>query len=229
MIWGIATGRSMMHLVEGLSSGFPFLPDFAITREREIYFPGRFGRFIPDDDWNKACDKAHRKLFKSLRKELALIRKYVEGEANGKWVEVEGDLAGVVLSDEKEMLGLLEEIARVCGKHPDLAYERNSVYLRFSHANYGKGAALEEISYRCAISPQNVIAAGDNHNDLSMLARDVSAWVICPGNAVPAVKERVRACQGLIGSSLASSGLVEAFEELFVAKDGKCLYDRGRS
>lgn len=226
MIWGIATGRSMMHLVEGLSSGFPFLPDFAITREREIYFPGRFGRFVPDDEWNKACDKAHRKLFKSLRKELAIIRKYVEGEANGKWVEVEGDLAGVVLQDEKDVYGLLGEIERVCGGHPQLAFERNSIYLRFSHSDYGKGPALQEIAKRCGLTPKSVVAAGDNHNDLSMLTSEVSAWPICPGNAVDAVKQQVEACQGLVGTSLASSGLVETFEELFVPKeDGKCLFD----
>lgn len=226
MIWGVATGRSMMHLVEGLSSGFPFLPDFAITREREIYFPGRFGRFTPDEDWNRACDKAHRKLFKALRRELSTIRKYVEEVAEGKWVEVEGDLAGVVLPDESTVPGLLAEIERVCGGHPELSYERNTIYLRFSHSDYGKGPALQEIAKRCNLAPEKVIAAGDNHNDLTMLTSAVTAWPICPGNAVPAVKEQVVACDGLVGSSLASSGLTEAFEELFVPDaSGICLYD----
>lgn len=215
MIWGVCTGRSMMHLVEGLSDGVPFLPDFVVAREREIYFPNRFGRFVGDEDWNKKCDRAHKKLFKKLRRELKEVRKYVEQKAQGQWVEVEGDLAGVVLPDEEEMPGLLEEVARLCGGCANLGYERNTVYLRFSHTDYGKGPALQEIAKRLGASAENVVAGGDNFNDLTMLKQEISARPICPGNAVPEVKERVRECGGVVGTSLASLGLVEALEELF--------------
>ena len=229
MIWGVCTGRSMMHLVEGFSTGFPFLPDFAVTREREIYFPGRFGRFNPDPEWNKACDAAHKKLFKKLRKELVVIRKHVE-EAGGKWVQVEGDLAGVVLKKEEDMAALLAEVERVCGGRKELSYERNSIYLRFSHSAYGKGAALKEIASRCGLGPDRVVAAGDNYNDLSMLKPEVTAWPVCPGNAVPEVKENVLENGGEVGASLASSGLVDAFEEIFLSSTkGKPLFGESES
>lgn len=218
MIWGICTGRSVMHLREGLT-GFPFLPDFVVTRERELYFPGRFGRFVPDDEWNKVCDRDHKKLFKKLRKELTTIRRYVEDVAGGEWVQVEGDLAGVVLKSESDMPALLQEVKKVCASCKDLSYERNSVYLRFSHAAYGKGPALREIAKRCGVTPDGVIAAGDNFNDLSMLSPEVTSWPICPGNAVPEVKKRVQICGGEIGTSLASSGIVEALEAIFLPKD----------
>lgn len=219
MIWGICTGRSVMHLREGLSSGFPFLPDFVVAREREIFFPGRFGRFVPDDDWNKVCDKEHKKLFKKMRKELTTIRRYVEDVAQGEWVQVEGDLAGVVLQSEDEMPGLLQEVKRVCAGCKELSYERNSVYLRFSHSSYSKGAALKEIAKRCGVSPDGIVAAGDNFNDLSMLSPEVTSWPICPGNAVPEVKKRVQICGGEIGNSQASSGIVEALEAIFLPED----------
>jgi len=215
MIWGVCTGRSMMHLVEGLSASFPFLPDFVITREREIFFPGRFGRFVPDEDWNKQCEKAHQKLFKKVRKELKVIRKYVEKDLEGEWVQVEGDLAGVVLPNEEVMDDLIKEVKRVCGGCKELSYERNSIYLRFSHASYGKGATLKEIAQRCSVGPDRIVAAGDNHNDLSMLSPEITAWPICPGNAVPEVKKRIQICGGVVGESLASSGIVEAFEQIF--------------
>ncbi|MDQ8192404.1 HAD family hydrolase [Roseibacillus persicicus] len=217
-IWGICTGRSLMHLVEGLADSFPFLPDFVVAREREIHFPGRFGRFVPDEDWNRNCDRDHKKLFKKVRKELSQIRKYVEETAKGEWVQIEGDLAGVVLPHEKEMEGLLREVERVCGKCEDLGHERNGVYLRFSHSAYGKGPALKEIAQRVGVPPEKVIAAGDNFNDLTMLSPEITAWPVCPGNAVPEVKKRVRMCDGVVGESLASAGLVEAFEEIFVAR-----------
>ncbi len=216
MIWGVCTGRSMMHLLEGLSDAMPFLPDFVVAREREIYFPNRFGRFVADREWNKKCDRDHKKLFKKIRKELKAVRSYVEEVAKGEWVEVEGDLAGVVLPNEDEMPGLLEEVTRLCGGCANLGYERNTVYLRFSHTDYGKGPALKEIAQRVGSSPENVVAAGDNFNDLTMLQEEITAWPVCPGNAVPEVKERVRECGGVVGSSPASVGIVEAFEEIFV-------------
>lgn len=215
MIWGICTGRSMMHLMEGLSGSMPFLPDFAITREREIFFPNRFGRFIPDTDWNKRCDKEHKRLFKKVRKELKGVRQYVEEVAKGEWVEEEGDLAGVVLPNEDEMPGLLEEIERLCGGCENLGHERNSVYLRFSHTAYGKGPGLREMAHRVGVAPEKVVAGGDNYNDLSMLCPEITAWPICPGNAVPEVKARVREVGGVVGDSVASVGLVEALEQIF--------------
>lgn len=214
-IWGICTGRSLMHLLEGLAEGVPFLPDFVVTRERELYFPNRYGRFQPDDSWNNACDKAHKKLFKKSRRELKAVQVYVEEVAKGEWVETEGDLAGVVLPHEDEMPGLLDEIKRRCKGCADLGYERNGIYLRFSHSRYGKGPALSEIMHRSELSPQQVITAGDNFNDLSMLTPELSSCPICPGNAVPEVKVRVKHCGGVVGSSNASVGLVEAFEEIF--------------
>lgn len=215
-IWGICTGRSLMHLVEGLTGTFPFLPDFVVARERELHFPNRLGRFTPDEEWNRKCDRDHRRLFKKVRRELAQVRAYVEEVAGGEWVEVEGDLAGVVLPDESEMEGLLAEVAKTCGARRELGYERNGIYLRFSHYAYGKGPALKEVAQRLGLGPGHVLAAGDNFNDLSMFEPEVTAWPVCPGNAVAEVKARVREYGGVVGESEASAGLVEAFEEIFL-------------
>ncbi|MDP0490778.1 MAG: HAD hydrolase family protein [Verrucomicrobiota bacterium JB023] len=218
MIWGICTGRSIMHLMEGLAGGcFEFLPDFAITREREIFFPGKFNRFQADEEWNKQCEEDHWRLFKSLKPELLALRGFVEDRLSGEWVEQPGDLAGVVLRQEEDMEALLAEFDRLCGRDSKLGYERNSIYLRFSHIAYGKGPVLKEISDRCALSPEQVVACGDNHNDLSMLNPVVTNWPICPSNSVQEVKDQVTAFGGIVADSPASEGLVEAFEEIFLS------------
>ena len=214
-LWGICTGRSMMHLMEGLSEGFSFLPDFAVTREREIFYPNQFGRFLPDEKWNKRCDKDHRRLFKKVGKELKAVRHYVEEVAKGEWVTVEGDLAGVVLPEEAEMDGLLEEVTRLCAGCQELGYERNGIYLRFSHADYGKGPALLEVARREGVTSSQVVAGGDNFNDLSLFRSEVTGCPICPGNAVPEVKARVKEGGGVVAEAIASLGLVEALEQVF--------------
>ncbi len=73
-VWGINTGRSMAQMVEGfIESRFPVLADYVVGREREIYFPNDFGRWLPHDVWNKACEKEIHRLFKSVKKVLKTI------------------------------------------------------------------------------------------------------------------------------------------------------------
>ena len=102
--WGIATGRSLDQLIEGLNeAGFPCLPDFVIVREREIFFPGQFGRWVPDENWNKRCEKDHNRLFRKCKRALAKIKEHIEVNTDARWVSVEGDAAGIVSSTEEEM------------------------------------------------------------------------------------------------------------------------------
>ena len=53
--------------------------------------------------------------------------------------------------------------------HDKFHYQRNTIYLRFCHADYHKGAALAELSRLIEIPRENIFAAGDHHNDISML------------------------------------------------------------
>lgn len=63
-VWGGNTGRSMPQLVLGfIESRFPFVPDWVVAREREIWFPNHFGRWLAHEKWNKKCEKDIAKLF----------------------------------------------------------------------------------------------------------------------------------------------------------------------
>lgn len=213
--WGICTGRSLPQLVEGFNQGqFPFLPDFAVVREREIYFPGQFGRWLPHEQWNKSCSKEHKRLFKKSKRVLAKMKKFVETETNGKWVSVEGDPAGIVAASDEEMernIKFLETLPEV----PNLTYERNSIYLRFTHAGYRKGTGLLECSSRWGVEKSHILAVGDNFNDLSMLDPFVSGACGCPGNAVPEVKEFVVQRGGKVATKEGSLGVMEVLGHYF--------------
>ncbi|NJM38396.1 MAG: hypothetical protein HC845_11365 [Akkermansiaceae bacterium] len=69
IVWGINTGRSMPQLIEGfVESRFPFLPDWVVAREHEIFLPNPFGRWLPYTTWNNRCEKEIHRLFKKLQK-----------------------------------------------------------------------------------------------------------------------------------------------------------------
>lgn len=213
--WGIATGRSLFQLMEGLQeSGFPFLPDFVVTREREIYFPGQFGRWVPHEEWNRRCEKDHHRLFRRCRRMLGRIRQFVEEETDGRWVSVEGDAAGIEASTNDEM-DLIQEFVEKVANHSKLTYERNSIYLRFSHVKYRKGTGLLEAAERWGIEPAQILAVGDNYNDLSMLSPEVCEACGCPANALPAVKEYVAARGGKVAGKSGSVGVIEIMKHYF--------------
>src|SRR5256886_10745151 len=64
----------------------------------------------------------------------------------------------------------------------------NTIYLRFCHADYHKGAALAELARLIDVPRENIFAAGDHHNDISMLNGQVAAMPACPANAIEEVK-----------------------------------------
>lgn len=213
--WGICTGRSLFQLMEGIGQGsFPFLPDFVVCREREIFFPGDSGRWLPDEKWNRACEKAHQRLFRKARKPLAKVQAYVEEQTAGRWVSVEGDAAGIVTATTEEMDRVLTFMEGLTMPEA-VTYERNRIYLRFSHAAFSKGTCLAEVASQLQVPQARILAVGDNYNDLSMLQTDVSGMCGCPVNSVKDVKDFVGERGGKVSEKAGSYGAMEVLGHYF--------------
>ncbi len=73
-----------------------------------------------------------------------------------------------------------------------------------------KGASLGELCRLEGIPAAEVLAAGDHYNDLSMLDGTYAAMVACPDNAIPPVKETVRAAGGYVASKPWADGVADA-------------------
>jgi hydroxymethylpyrimidine pyrophosphatase-like HAD family hydrolase len=104
------------------------------------------------------------------------------------------------------------EIDRVCKDFPGYSYQRNTVYLRFCHRDYHKGAALGELCRLINIRKDSVFAVGDNFNDISMLDGTYAAMCACPANAIEPVKQTVLRANGFVASKDYALGVVEAVE-----------------
>lgn len=215
-VWGINTGRSMPQVLEGLiESDFPFLPDWVIAREREIFFPNAFGRFHPHKDWNDRCEKDIRKLFKKSKKILKAVRKEIEEHTGAQYIEIDGDPAGLISRTEEEMEWIVERITPLVSAIPSLGWQRNSIYLRFGHSHYQKGSTLSEMTRLYELDTARTFAMGDSHNDLEMLSEEHSGYAACPANAVGAIQNLIRARGGLITSAAHGHGVVEALRAMF--------------
>ncbi|MDE0836135.1 MAG: HAD-IIB family hydrolase [Akkermansiaceae bacterium] len=215
-VWGINTGRSMPHVLEGfIESNFPFLPDWVVAREREIHFPNTFGRFAAHREWNDRCEKEIHKLFKKSKKTLKAVRKEVEEHTGAQYIEIHGEPAGLISRTEEEMEWIVERITPLIAAVPDLGWQRNSIYLRFGHRNYQKGSTLSEVARLFELDTARTFAAGDSHNDIEMLSPEHSGYAACPANAVAPIRELVAARGGLVTTAAHGQGIVEALRQTF--------------
>jgi hypothetical protein len=211
-LWAINTGRSVDLLESGLVDfALPIRPDFILTTERDVFRPGQNGgKWEPFGDWNERCARDHAELFSSADSVLAEVVDFVTQQTKARLIYNSEGLEGLVAQNDEEMARITEFIEQARGRHPKLDYQRNTVWLRFCHTDYHKGAALAELARLLEISRENIFAAGDHHNDISMLDGKFAGMPSCPANAIPEVQDAVRNAGGYVAQKDHGAGVHEA-------------------
>jgi len=212
VLFAINTGRSVDLLESGLTDfEFPVRPDFILTTEREVFRPANNGeKWEPFGDWNERCARDHAELFSSAQSILAEVVDFVTQKTKAQLIYHSQGLEGLRAESDQEMDRIVEFIEGTRAKEPRFNYQRNTIYLRFCHAEYHKGAALAELARLIDVPRENIFAAGDHHNDISMLNGQVAAMPACPGNAIEEVKAAVREAGGYVAKREHGAGVREA-------------------
>ena len=212
VIWAINTGRSVALLESGLTDfEFPIHPDFILTSERDVFRPSsNGGKWEPFGDWNERVARDHAELYTSAESVLAEVVDFVNQKTKARLLYHTAGLEGLVAESEEELDRVTRFIDQAREKQPKFHYQRNTVYLRFCHADYHKGAALAELSRLLEIPREEIFAAGDHHNDISMLDGRFAQYPACPANAIPEVKEAVKSAGGYVASRDCGAGVHEA-------------------
>lgn len=211
-IWAINTGRSVDLLESGLADFvFPVRPEFILTTERDVFRRGQNGdQWEAFGDWNERCARDHAEMFSSAGSVLAEVVDFVNRETNARLIYEAERLEGLIAENEEEMARITKFIERARAEHPNLDYQRNTVYLRFCHADYHKGAALAELARLLEVPREGIFASGDHHNDISMLDGKVAAMPSCPANAIQEVQDAVRNAGGYVARKEHGAGVHEA-------------------
>jgi hydroxymethylpyrimidine pyrophosphatase-like HAD family hydrolase len=121
-----------------------------------------------------------------------------------------GRVAGLMTADCETMDRVAEQIRSLAADVPEFSFNRNMVWMRFTHREIHKGSSLAELSRLLGIPPGEVLAIGDHHNDLPMLDGVAAAMVACPSNAVEEVKSAVRAAGGYVSPLPWGEGVADA-------------------
>jgi predicted mannosyl-3-phosphoglycerate phosphatase (HAD superfamily) len=211
----VNTGRSV-HLVEqGLEcTGFPIRPDFALTTEREVFRWTESG-WEDFGAWNARCLEDHGILYGKIASLLLEIEEHVQCKTCARVYREEKRFSGIVAQTTLEMDSIVRFIDERREPFPEFAYQRNSVYLRFCHVSYHKGAALAELQRLLGVAIDETFAAGDNFNDLPMLDGLFAKFVACPSNAIEEVKAAVRRQGGFVAAQDSGAGIAEALQHFF--------------
>jgi HAD superfamily hydrolase (TIGR01484 family) len=210
--WAINTGRSVDLLETGLAEfALPIRPDFILTMERDVFRPDRNGeKWEPFGDWNERCARDHAELFSSADSVLAEFVDFVTKQTKARLIYNFAGLEGLVAENEEEIDRITDFLRQARAGHPKLDYQRNGIYLRFCHADYHKGAALAELARLLEIPRENIFAAGDHYNDVSMLDGTFAAMPSCPANAIAEVQHAVRKAGGYVAQKDHGAGVHEA-------------------
>jgi HAD superfamily hydrolase (TIGR01484 family) len=215
-IWGINTGRSLEHMIEGLAeSHFPSPPHFIVAREREIFFPTSHGTWQADHEWNDHCERTIAQLLHEWREVVTEIRHLVEEQTGAAWIEQPGEPAGIIARTDAEMSWIVRQIETRVPATADLGWQRNSIYLRLGPRAFQKGSSLARVARHFQIHATHTFAIGDSHNDLEMLHHHVAAMIACPANAVPEISAHVHAQGGYLCHASYSAAAVEALHHFF--------------
>ncbi|MCX8089512.1 MAG: HAD hydrolase family protein [Verrucomicrobiae bacterium] len=210
--WLINTGRDLPGVLDALQrAGARVLPDFLVLVEREIYVR-RNGHFVGLTDWNAACARDHATLFARIANRLPELRERLSRRFRGRIYEDPWSPLCLIAESCAEADVAHEVLDAFCRAEPELVVVRNDVYARFSHAAYNKGTALAELRRRLRLPPEQVLAVGDQHNDLPMLSRAVAGWLAAPGNAIPTVQQAVLRQGGFVSRLPHGWGVLEALE-----------------
>ena len=212
--WVINTGRDLSSLTEALTHAeVSIQPDYLVLVEREIHV-NEGSRFVGLAEWNGACARDHAELFTRVRPDLPHLAGWINRRFRATVYEDAYSPFCLIASDNREADVIHDFLSDYCRGVPQLAVVRNDVYARFSHQAYNKGTALAELTRRLGLEVNAIFAAGDHHNDLPMLSRDLARWLAAPSNAIEAVKRAVRRQKGFVSELAHGDGVADALESV---------------
>ena len=125
------------------------IPDpsrFYPNQRRDLFRPfSNGGKWKPFGNWNDRCAQAMRSFqFRPIRPDRD--HRFREPQDQSRVISIRAAAEGVVATSEEEMDRITEFVEQVRTRQPEFNYQRNTIYLRFCHADYHKGAALAELS-----------------------------------------------------------------------------------
>lgn len=210
-VWAVNTGRQLWFALEGLEHArLPHDPEFVLSSEKDIYCRAAEGDWEAFGEWNARTERRTVDLFDRAAHVLDAIRAMSARDKNIEILYDNGRVGGLMTSDTATMDRVVVELRSLASDVPDFSFNRNMVWMRFTHREIHKGSSLAELARLLGIPREEVLAIGDHHNDLPMLDGSAAAMVACPANALQEVRDAVSAAGGYVSPFGWGEGVADA-------------------
>ena len=190
------------------------------VKSRPAYLIGEFGREIAQLRGGKpellqpyCADQELRIREFTLRKIIPLQEKLNRKFLPEK-IHFYGHLFQYIARDETGM----KAFAAKYENDPELRISSSERQIIVRPAFLDKGKAVREIMQRERIKPEDIVTAGDEAVDLSMMTPDITLHPICPANAAESVQTFVRNAGGKIAVKSFGAGISEEMRLLLQGK-----------
>lgn len=217
---GIVSGRVYWDFqrefdAAGVEWANPF-PNYVIGREAYFYE-------VTKDDYidhpkinvpaNKRITNLNRKLSKYLDDILTI---YEDNHIKVVRFFIYGDFAVEIHVENKDAQHAMELTKKFVTdlEIDEAAVHRNGTLITIYHKMSGKGNALLEASKELGLKPSEVLAIGDNYNDITMIDGKLGFIGGCVGNADDNIKNIVRSGGGYVGNGTAHKGILDIIKQI---------------
>lgn len=215
--WCTNSGRDLQdqgRVIElAVDRGLTHKPVALICSESMVYLRSN-GSFHPLEPWNSIVQQDlahfHRRVQERLQPLMpGLYRSY------GMLPSYIGEHYTAFALPDKD--GLPQrfhlEISEILADIPKTMVTRNGGWVAILTEDLGKGNALRQFASAQGYRPEEILAVGDQFNDLNMLDGQAAGHVGCPANSIPEVVATVRLAGGHVASAVGPHGTIEVIRK----------------
>lgn len=212
--WVVCTGRSLnsfRHMFAPLRM-LGITPDYVIVRHAYIYSI-RGTRYRPHRMWNLSTRYRLYLEPRQVRQTLQIWHQLVRQASGGfRILRQTSDRLWLRFQKENAALQAMQVLLphQADCQHLRLFKYYKEIDIRF--VPFTKGIALSELSRHLEVSPEQVLAIGNGHNDISMLDGTYAHATGCPGNADDSIKKVVHESGGHIARAATLPGVMEVLD-----------------
>lgn len=216
--WCTNSGREMADqlavLERSVEQGLRHQPVALICTE-SVVFVRNGNDYEPLEPWNRQAHERLRACNARAQERLKPKLDYINKEYNPKLSAI-GDMFTAFLLHEKEgaPVSLHQDLDRFLAGLDEVMLSRNGGWVAVNHRDLGKGNALLAYARHAGISPADILAVGDHHNDLPMLLPEIAGYLGCPGDAIPEVRQAIRDAKGIVAKNPGPAGTAEIIRSL---------------
>ena len=196
----------------------PF-PDFLVAREAYIY-QLKNNEYIEEKEYNVDMNSRIMRFNRKIAHHMDDILDLCKNEGiNVTNFITYGDFASEISVKEEDADRAMELVQHYINSNfEDGAVHRNCTAITVYYKPAGKGNTLLQVARIFGLKPCEILAIGDNYNDISMIDSKLGFIGGCVGNAEENIKKIVKAGGGYVGDGIAFRGVLDILKQ--ARKDG---------